>query len=86
MTPNTYNLTQIRFNGTKQNIKKLLVFVSNCTNFFSDVTDEMKICREEIFGPVQVIQKFKTIDEVIERANRSAHRSSGGQTYEFTCP
>jgi acyl-CoA reductase-like NAD-dependent aldehyde dehydrogenase len=30
----------------------------------------MKICREEIFGPVQVIQKFKTIEEVIERANR----------------
>jgi aldehyde dehydrogenase (NAD+) len=40
---------------------------------FSDVTDEMTICKEEIFGPVQVIQKFKTIDEVIDRANRSSY-------------
>ena len=40
---------------------------------FSDVTDDMKICREEIFGPVQVIQKFNTVDEVIERANRYRH-------------
>jgi aldehyde dehydrogenase (NAD+) len=38
---------------------------------FSDVTDDMKICREEIFGPVQVIQKFSTVEEVIERANRN---------------
>lgn len=40
---------------------------------FSNVTDEMKISQEEIFGPVQVIQKFKTIDEVIERANRNPY-------------
>ncbi len=31
----------------------------------------MKICREEIFGPVQSIQKFKTLDEVAERANKN---------------
>lgn len=29
----------------------------------------MVIAREEIFGPVVVIMKFKTIEEVIERAN-----------------
>jgi len=40
---------------------------------FSDVTDDMTICKEEIFGPVQVIQKFKTVDEVVERANRNAY-------------
>ncbi len=38
---------------------------------FGDVKDDMKICREEIFGPVQSIQKFKTLEEVAERANRS---------------
>lgn len=38
---------------------------------YSDVTDEMKIAREEIFGPVQSILKFKTLDEVIERANNT---------------
>ena len=36
---------------------------------FSDVEDNMKIAREEIFGPVMQIFKFKTMDEVIERAN-----------------
>jgi len=38
---------------------------------FSDVKDDMKICKEEIFGPVQIIQKFKTMDEVLERANNN---------------
>jgi len=40
---------------------------------FSDVTDEMTICKEEIFGPVQVIQKFTTIQEVLERANNNTY-------------
>ena len=30
---------------------------------FRDVTDDMKICKEEIFGLVQVLQKFKTMDK-----------------------
>ncbi|KAG8001533.1 Retinal dehydrogenase 2 [Nibea albiflora] len=38
---------------------------------FSNVRDDMRIAREEIFGPVQQIMKFKTIEEVIERANNS---------------
>lgn len=36
---------------------------------FGDVKDEMRIAREEIFGPVMQILKFKTLEEVIERAN-----------------
>ena len=36
---------------------------------FSHVEDSMKIAREEIFGPVMQIFKFKTMEEVIERAN-----------------
>lgn len=40
---------------------------------FSDVTDEMRIAKEEIFGPVQQIIKFKTIDEVIPRANNTTY-------------
>ncbi|XP_014672764.1 PREDICTED: retinal dehydrogenase 1-like isoform X2 [Priapulus caudatus] len=38
---------------------------------FSGVTDEMRIAIDEIFGPVQQILKFKTIDEVIKRANNT---------------
>ena len=38
---------------------------------FGDVQDDMKICREEIFGPVQSIQKVSNMEEAIERANKS---------------
>jgi aldehyde dehydrogenase (NAD+) len=38
---------------------------------FADVTDDMTIAREEIFGPVMSVFKFKTVDEVIERGNGS---------------
>jgi len=40
---------------------------------FADVKDDMKIAREEIFGPVMSILKFKNIDEVVERSNRSEY-------------
>lgn len=36
---------------------------------FTDVNNNMKIAREEIFGPVQLIFKFKDTDEVIDIAN-----------------
>lgn len=38
----------------------------------------MKIAKEEIFGPVMCILKFKTIDEVIERANNSKYGLASG--------
>src|SRR5262249_45249829 len=38
---------------------------------FCDVKDEMKIAKEEIFGPVMSILKFKSVDEVLERGNRT---------------
>ncbi|XP_078540206.1 retinaldehyde dehydrogenase 3 [Lissotriton helveticus] len=40
---------------------------------FSEVTDGMRIAREEIFGPVQSILKFKSIEEVIKRANSTEY-------------
>ncbi|XP_004524261.1 aldehyde dehydrogenase X, mitochondrial isoform X3 [Ceratitis capitata] len=36
---------------------------------FSDVNDKMKIAQEEIFGPVQSIFKFSSLEEIIDRAN-----------------
>jgi aldehyde dehydrogenase (NAD+) len=45
---------------------------------FSNVTDDMRIAKEEIFGPVQSILKFKTLDEVIERANRTSYGLAAG--------
>ncbi|XP_038618979.1 aldehyde dehydrogenase, mitochondrial-like [Tachyglossus aculeatus] len=40
---------------------------------FGDVKDGMTIALEEIFGPVMQILKFKTIEEVVERANNSKY-------------
>ena len=45
---------------------------------FSNVLDHMKIAKEEIFGPVQSIIKFKTVDEAIERANNTKYGLAGG--------
>ncbi|XP_063105786.1 aldehyde dehydrogenase 1A1-like [Cavia porcellus] len=45
---------------------------------FSNVTDEMRIAKEEIFGPVQQIMKFKTLDEVIKRANNTTYGLAAG--------
>jgi aldehyde dehydrogenase (NAD+) len=38
---------------------------------FTGVEDEMKIAREEIFGPVLSVLKFKNVDEIIERSNNT---------------
>lgn len=40
---------------------------------FSDVKDDMKIARDEIFGPVMSIIPFHSVDEVVERANRTTY-------------
>jgi aldehyde dehydrogenase (NAD+) len=38
---------------------------------FADVKDDMTIAKEEIFGPVMSIIKFRDIDDVVQRANRT---------------
>lgn len=45
---------------------------------FIDVTDEMTISREEIFGPVVCISSFRTVDEVVERANDTQYGLGAG--------
>ena len=38
---------------------------------FDNVTDEMSIARDEIFGPVMSILPFKNVDDIINRANNT---------------
>ncbi|XP_010029207.1 benzaldehyde dehydrogenase, mitochondrial [Eucalyptus grandis] len=45
---------------------------------FSNVQDNMLIAKDEIFGPVQTISKFKDLDEVIRRANKSRYGLAAG--------
>ena len=40
---------------------------------FTGVKDNMKIYREEIFGPFVVVSSFKTEDEAIQRANDTTY-------------
>ena len=45
---------------------------------FADVQDDMRVAREEIFGPVACVLPFDTIDEVVARANDTTFGLSGG--------
>ncbi|RDY00692.1 Aldehyde dehydrogenase family 2 member B4, mitochondrial, partial [Mucuna pruriens] len=45
---------------------------------FSNVQDDMLIAKDEIFGPVQSILKFKDIEEVIRRANATRYGLAAG--------
>lgn len=45
---------------------------------FADVTDEMTIAKEEIFGPVVAVLPFDTVEEVIERANNTPYGLAAG--------
>jgi aldehyde dehydrogenase (NAD+) len=40
---------------------------------FDDVKDEMKIAREEIFGPVMNVLRFKDVAEVAKRGNQTSY-------------
>ncbi|KAJ4873629.1 Aldehyde dehydrogenase family 2 member C4 [Raphanus sativus] len=45
---------------------------------FADVTEDMKIYKEEIFGPVMSLMKFKTIEEGIKCANNTKYGLAAG--------
>lgn len=45
---------------------------------FTHVAQSNRIAQEEIFGPVLAIQTFRTIDEVIEKANNTPYGLSAG--------
>merc|ERR1719235_2467470 len=45
---------------------------------FTNVKDAMKIAKEEIFGPVMQVLKFKTLSEAIERANNTCYGLAAG--------
>ena len=45
---------------------------------FTDVSDDMTIAREEIFGPVMAVLDFDTEEEVLARANATEFGLAGG--------
>ena len=51
-------------------------FLSPCV--LSDVTDDMEVAREEIFGSVACLFPFSTEEEVVRRANDTQFGLAGG--------
>jgi len=45
---------------------------------FADVTDDMTIAKEEIFGPVMSLMKFSDAEEVVARANNTEYGLAAG--------
>ena len=45
---------------------------------FADVKDDMTIAQEEIFGPVMSILKFRDMDDLVERANKTMYGLAAG--------
>ena len=48
---------------------------------FSNVTEDMKIMQEEIFGPVCSIAKFKTEEDAIKVGNSTTYGLAAGMSY-----
>jgi aldehyde dehydrogenase (NAD+) len=44
----------------------------------ADVRDEMRVAKEEIFGPVAAVLPFDTLDEVAARSNATRYGLAGG--------
>jgi aldehyde dehydrogenase (NAD+) len=45
---------------------------------FADVRDDMRVAREEIFGPVACMLPFDSLEEVAARANDTPYGLAGG--------
>lgn len=45
---------------------------------FTDVAQSSRIVQEEIFGPVLTVQTFRTVDEVIQKANNTPYGLAAG--------
>jgi aldehyde dehydrogenase (NAD+) len=45
---------------------------------FLNASQSHRIVQEEIFGPVLAVQTFRTVDEVIEKANNTSYGLSAG--------
>ena len=83
---------KLRFDGRKK-IKIVGDYPQTCflgPTIFEDVTPNMKICTDEIFGPVMSVMRVKNLDEAIEMCNASPFgngnaifTSSGKSAREF---
>lgn len=69
---------KIAIGGKKHADKELKDGVFIEPTLITEVTNEMTVAREEIFGPVAVVIKFKDEKDVIRMANESEYGLGGG--------
>ena len=62
---------ELIYGGTQSGIPEKGYFIE--PTVFANVKNDMKIVREEIFGPFAVIQSFKTEEEAVEKANETEY-------------
>jgi acyl-CoA reductase-like NAD-dependent aldehyde dehydrogenase len=43
-----------------------------------NVTPDMKVCREEVFGPVIAVERYQTFEEAVAKVNDSAYGLQAG--------
>ena len=67
---------RVAVGGKKANVHPNGAFVE--PTLLVDVTNDMRVAQEEIFGPVGVVIKFKDADEVVALANDSEFGLGGG--------
>ena len=69
---------KISIGGKKHEGEKLRDGVFLEPTLITEVTNDMTVAREEIFGPVAVVIKFKDEEDVIKMANESEYGLGGG--------
>ena len=47
-------------------------------SIITHTSPDMRIMQEEIFGPVLTVQTFRTVAEVVQKANNTPYGLSGG--------
>jgi acyl-CoA reductase-like NAD-dependent aldehyde dehydrogenase len=68
----------IKAGGTRLDTNGLEKGCFVAPTLITNVANDMRVAKEEIFGPVAVVIKFDEIDEVIEMANDSIYGLGGG--------
>ncbi|NBR14694.1 MAG: aldehyde dehydrogenase family protein, partial [Crocinitomicaceae bacterium] len=70
--------TDIGAINSKQQLDKINKYIQIGITLFIDVAQSSVISQEEIFGPVLTIQTFRTVDEVIQKANNTPYGLAAG--------
>jgi acyl-CoA reductase-like NAD-dependent aldehyde dehydrogenase len=64
---------KLAFGGTRPKDKSLVDGYFFAPTIFDRVHEDMKICKEEIFGPVVCVCGYSDVEEAVEKANHTIY-------------